>query len=103
MLDELKAADVPPAGFVAGVMGQIRTQDGRVAAEEGEAGMAKKVLIGLSIAAAALIAVFATTGWPIADEGTEGTIGAASRHQAQQLSSADVKLGDAQVQEFLQS
>ena len=65
--------------------------------------MAKKVLIGLAAAAAVFIAVFTKIGWPPVGSGTEGTIGAAKRHQAQQLSAADVKLGDPAVQEFLQS
>ena len=43
---------------------------------------------GLSAAAAVAVVVFATIGWPPAGFGTEGSIGAAKRHQAQQLSAA---------------
>ena len=59
--------------------------------------------IVLAVAAALMIAVFVTTGWPPVLPGTEGTIGAAKRHQAQQMTSQDVKLGDTATQEFLQS
>ena len=48
--------------------------------------MAKKVLIGLAAAAAILIGVFAATGWPPAGLGMQGTVGAAKRYQAQQMS-----------------
>ena len=50
--------------------------------------MAKKALLGLAAAAAVLIAVFVTTGWPPTLPGSEGAIGAAKRHQAQQMTCA---------------
>ena len=105
LLDELREADPPtPPGLVNDVMTQIRnTTTPVVHRTTGDTRMAKKVLIGLSAAAAILIVVFATTGWPPTLPGTEGAIGAAKRHQAQQMSPADVKLGDAATQEFLQS
>ena len=104
LLAELREADPPAPGLVNDVMTQIRNTANPVAHRTtGDTRMAKKVLIGLSAAAAVLVAVFATTGWPPTLPGTEGTIGAAKRHQAQQMSPADVKLGDAATQEFLQS
>ncbi len=42
-------------------------------------------------------------GFPPVGRGTEGTIGAAKKYQAQQLADKDVVLGDAAVQEFFQS
>jgi hypothetical protein len=104
LLNELKEADPAPSGLVREVMETIESKRRRgVGLRPGETRMAKKVLIGLATAAAAVIVVFATVGWPPAGSGTEGTIGAAKRHQAQQLTAADVKLGDPAVQEFLQS
>ena len=58
---------------------------------------------GLAAAATITFAVFAMKGFPPAGYGTEGTIGAAKKYQAQQLADKDVVLGDAAVQEFLQS
>ena len=104
LLDELKEADPPPPGLVPDVMAQIRSIQRRGSMpRQGDARMAKKVLIGLAAAAAILIGVFMTMGWPPVDLGTQGTVGAAKRYQAQQMSASDVKLGDASVQEFLQS
>ena len=95
LLDELKEADPPPPGLVPDVMAQIRSIQSRGSMpRQGDARMAKKVMIGLAAAAAMLIAVFAMTGWPPVDLGTQGTVGAAKRYQAQQMSAADVKLGD---------
>src|SRR5687767_13364434 len=104
LLDELKEAEPPAPGLVNDVMTRIRnTSNPVVHRTTGETVMAKKALIGLAAAAAVLIAVFATTGWPPTMPGAEGTIGAAKRHQAQQLTPDDVKLGDTATQEFLQS
>src|SRR5688572_8662389 len=104
LLDELKEAEPPAPGLVNDVMTRIRNISNPVVHRTtGETVMAKKALIGLAAAAAVLIAVFATTGWPPTLPGSEGTIGAAKRHQAQQMSPADVKLGDTATQEFLQS
>ena len=104
LLGELKDADPPPPGLVRNVMVTIESRRHRGMSHRlGETRMAKKVLIGLAAAAAVFIAVFTKTGWPPVGSGTEGTIGAAKRHQAQQLSASDVKLGDPSVQEFLQS
>jgi hypothetical protein len=57
----------------------------------------------LAAAAAVVLAFFIVTGFPKVDRGTEATIGAAQRYQAQQLSNKDVVVGDTQIQEFLQS
>ena len=104
LLGELKDSDPPPPGLVRNVMVTIESRRHRgMSHRHGETRMAKKVLIGLAAAAAVFIAVFTKTGWPPVGSGTEGTIGAAKRHQAQQLSASDVKLGDPSVQEFLQS
>ena len=94
LLDELREADPPPPGLVREVMTKVRATTNPGAQRTGETRMAKKALIGLAAAAALLIAVFATTGWPPTVPGTEGAIGAAKRHQAQQMSAQDVKLGD---------
>lgn len=65
--------------------------------------MIKKAIWGLAVAAAVLLAVFTVIGFPTADRGTEATIGAAQKYQGGQLAAGDVKVGDASVQEFLQS
>ena len=65
--------------------------------------MIKKAIWGLVAAAAVLLAVFTVIGFPTADRGTEATIGAAQKYQGGQLAAGDVKVGDASVQEFLQS
>src|SRR6187431_2850048 len=91
LLDELREADPPAPGLVHDVMTQIRnTANPPKRRTTGDTRMVKKLLIGLSAAAALLLTVFATTGWPPPLPGTEGTIGAAKRHQAQQMSPADV-------------
>jgi len=65
--------------------------------------MAKKVLWSVAAAAAVALVVMRVFGYPPVQDGTEATIGAAQRYQAPQISSADVKLEDAQLQAFLQS
>ena len=65
--------------------------------------MAKKVLWSVAAAAAVALVVMRVLGYPPVQDGTEATIGAAQRYQAPQISSADVKLEDAQLQAFLQS
>ena len=76
----------PPAPFM---------QRGRI--------MAKKVLWIVAAAAAVALIAMKLAGYPPVDKGTEATIGAAQRYQAPQISSADVKTEDAQLQAFLQS
>jgi hypothetical protein len=65
--------------------------------------MTRKVMWGLAAAAAVVLAVFAVTGFPPVGHGTEGTVGAAKKYAAQQMTASDVKLGDAAAQQFLQS
>ncbi len=104
LLDELRDADPPPAELVRRVMSTIESTRHRgELPRDGGMRMARKVLIGLAAAAAIVMAVLARNGWPPAEPGTEGAIGAAKRHQAQQMSAADVKLADQGAQEFLQS
>lgn len=63
---------------------------------------AKSAVVGLiGIAAAGLIVVY-VGGFPPASQ-TEGTIGAAQRYRAQQIDKADVKVGDAKLQAFMQT
>jgi hypothetical protein len=65
--------------------------------------MAKKVLWILAAAAAGGVDHDAVRWIPPVEKGTEATIGAAQRYQSPQISSADVKTEDAQLQAFLQS
>jgi hypothetical protein len=65
--------------------------------------MAKKVLWIVAASAAAALLVMRFAGYPPVERGTEATIGAAQRYQAPQISSADVKTQDTQLQAFLQS
>jgi hypothetical protein len=65
--------------------------------------MAKKVLWILAAAAAVALITMRFVGYPPVEKGTEATIGAAQRYQSPQISSADVKTEDAQLQAFLQS
>lgn len=106
LLDELGPAE-PPAGFAPRVMARIAAGDraaGRlVPFNRGGMVMAKKVMLGLAAVAAIVFAVLIVRGFPMVDRGTEGTIGAAKKYQAQQLASGDVKTADPAVQEFLQS
>ena len=107
MLDELGPAD-PPADFTRNVMGRIRNnhvtihRNHSLSNRKGTA-MTRKAMWGLAAAAAILLAVFVVRGFPPAGEGTESTIGAAQRYQAPQIADSDVVLGDAAVQEFIQS
>lgn len=107
-LEELGTVE-PPAGLVANVMTQISREAGNrfagrvVPFDRGGRVMIKKAIWGLAAAAAVVLAVFTVIGFPIADRGTEATIGAAQKYQGGQLAASDVKVGDASVQEFLQS
>jgi hypothetical protein len=70
-----------------------------------QAGVSKKVVWGLAAAAAVVLGVWLVKGSPDIDGPTAGTIGAAKRYAAPQISDADVKL-DASlqtVQAFLDS
>ena len=108
ILKALPEVDPPPT-LVGSVMSTIadltRTHPAQPPATLTKRGrtMAKKALWIMAAAAALALIVMRLTGYPPADKGTEATIGAAQRYQAQQISNADVKTGDAQLQSFLQS
>ena len=65
--------------------------------------MTRKAMWALAAAAVIVLGVYTVTGFPPVGRGTEGTIGAAQKYQAPQIASKDIVLGDASVQEFLQS
>jgi len=108
LLEEL-GAEEPPPGLAQAIMARVnafeyqRAQRRTVARNNGGRTMTRKAMWGLAAAAAVALAVFIVRGFPAIDRGTEGTVGAAKRYQAQQLTSKDVVVGDAQIQEFLQS
>src|SRR5690242_14512821 len=109
--DDLSAAlDVPtvdpPATLVTSVMAAIQhraTTTHLVSSSQRGRTMAKKVLWTLAAAAAVALVIMKISGYPPVQSGTEATIGAAQRYQAQQISDADVKTDDAQLQAFMQS
>jgi hypothetical protein len=106
MLRDLPEVDPPPA-LVDNVMStivrraRIETMSPTLVTKGRT--MAKKVLWSVAAAAAVALVVMRVFGYPPVQDGTEATIGAAQRYQAPQISSADVKLEDAQLQAFLQS
>lgn len=108
MIDELGAVD-PPAGLTRRVMAQISQEaqhkvQGRIIPfNRGGIAMTRKAMWGLAAAAVIVLGVYTITGFPPVGRGTEGTIGAAQKYQAPQIASKDVVLGDASVQQFLQS
>ena len=106
LLTELGPAE-PPDGFTKQVMGQISLEADRRRAQVipfSKGGlMIRKAMWGLAAAAAIVLAVYSITGFPPVGRGTEGTIGAAQKHQTPQIADKDVKLGDQAAQEFLQS
>jgi hypothetical protein len=107
MLDDLPRVDPPPTllGSVMSTIGHSMRHGTTQPANFRKRGskMAKKVLWIVAAAAAVALVVMGVTGYPPLDKGTEATIGAAQRYQAQQISSADVKTGDTEMQAFLQS
>ena len=111
-----------PPGFTASVMRRVKaaaesfsiltrwsrrsaaSRFGNTQTSTGGGIVIKKVLIGTVAAAAIVLGMAYWTGYPpITNQGTEGTIGAAQRYQAKQMSDKDVVLGDAAAQKFLQS
>lgn len=108
LLHELGPAE-PPPDLVSAVMARVDSLTDRGARQtsvrtNGVTFMTtRKAMWVLAAAAAVVLAVFIVTGFPKVDRGTEATIGAAQRYQAQQLSNKDVVVGDTQIQEFLQS
>ena len=106
MLRDLPEVDPPPA-LVDNVMSTIvrraRIETMSPTLMTKGRTMAKKVLWSVAAAAAVALVIMRVFGYPPVQDGTEATIGAAQRYQAPQISSADVKLEDAQLQAFLQS
>ncbi len=106
LLNDLPQVD-PPQTLVGSVMTAIQqhshTPAIRPAATIRRFTLAKKVLGTMAAAAALALVIMGLWGFPPVDKGTEATIGAAERYQSQQITSADVKTGDAQLQVFLQS
>lgn len=94
----------PPADFGRSVMQAVNGGRSRheVPGGTGEA-MNKKWIVGIAAAVAAAIGIYVAAGGSIPPRGVEGTIGAAKRYQGQQISTADVQLGDQALQKFLQS
>jgi hypothetical protein len=121
LLDALGPAE-PPMEFTSHVMEHVRhsaiaaeavrataplgsSRPGAVARlsqlMDGGLGMGKKVMWGLVAAAAIALVVMQFTGFPPLN-GAEGTIGAAKRYQAEQITAKDVKVDDS-AQAFVQS
>jgi hypothetical protein len=106
-LNDLPEVD-PPSTMVQDVMATIasraaaRVTHSVIPTKRGEI-MAKKVLWIVAATAALALITMRLVGYPPVEKGTEATIGAAQRYQSPQLSSSDVKTGDAQLQAFLQS
>lgn len=65
--------------------------------------MNKKILLAVGLVAVGATVYFALSGYPPDGNGTEGTIGAAKRYQAEQIKPADVQLGDTSMNDILQS
>src|SRR5262249_14300407 len=65
--------------------------------------MAKKAMLGVAAAAAAVLVTFAIVGFPPVNGGTSGAIAAAKRAQAPQIAASDIVTGDQSAQQFLQS
>jgi hypothetical protein len=106
-LNDMPEVD-PPSTMVQDVMATIANRRATPAThsvtptKRGEI-MAKKLLWILAAAAALALIAMRLVGYPPVEKGTEATIGAAQRYQSPQISSADVKTQDAQLQAFLQS
>ena len=107
-LNDLPQVD-PPSTLVNDVMAAIagrnpaRTTHPSVIPTRRGKIMAKKVLWIVAATAALALITMRLVGYPPVEKGTEATIGAAQRYQSPQISSADVKTEDAQLQAFLQS
>lgn len=98
----------PPAAFVSQVMWRTRQASTRnnQTRQTSRTGVrmisAKTGVMGvIGIAAAGLLVAY-VGGFPPASH-TEGTIGAAQRYQAPQVSASDVKVGDPALQAFMQT
>jgi hypothetical protein len=109
LLNELGPAE-PPPGLVSDVMDRVSSLANRGAARHPSVRTngvtlmtSRRAMWVLAAAAAVVLGIFIVRGFPVVDRGTEATIGAAKRYQAEQLSNKDVTVGDTQVQDFLQS
>jgi hypothetical protein len=114
LLEALGPAE-PPADLLANVMQQVKATTPAAAASrtamhehrhnltDGGTGMGKKVMWGLAAAAALALIVMRFTGFPPMGDGTEGTVGAAKRYQAPQMTPSDVAVAPDEAQAFLQS
>ena len=107
-LNDLPPVD-PPSTLVNDVMSTIASRSAARATHSSfiptkrGGNMAKKVLWIVAATAALALIAMRLVGYPPVEKGTEATIGAAQRYQSPQISSADVKTEDAQLQAFLQS
>jgi hypothetical protein len=107
-LNDLPPVD-PPSTLVNDVMSTIASRSAARATHSSfvptkrGGNMAKKVLWIVAATAALALIAMRLVGYPPVEKGTEATIGAAQRYQSPQISSADVKTQDAQLQAFLQS
>jgi hypothetical protein len=104
LIESLGPIDAPP-GLVDNVLAEISHRPYAVRPSTFERGVSvnKKILFGLAIAAAIVLAVITYNTYPPATAGTEATIGAAQRAQAPQIAAQDVKLGDTSAQDVLQT
>jgi hypothetical protein len=109
LLHELGPAE-PPPGLVSDVMDRVASLANHGGARRSSVRTngvtlmtSRKTMWVLAAAAAVVLGIFIVKGFPVVDHGTEATIGAAKRYQAEQLSNKDVTVGDTQVQDFLQS
>src|SRR5262245_11597407 len=88
MLDDLPDID-PPSTLVSDVMSAIRcdvrpvTNDLRHSGVRRNRTMARRMLWGVAAVAAVVLIAMRITGFPPTGRGTEGTIGAAQRYQAE--------------------
>lgn len=94
-----------PAGLTETAMKAVSDarsrHDGR-ADRQGDS-MNKKWILGIAATVAAALGIYIAAGGAIPPRATEGTVGAAKRYQGQQLTTADVQLGDQGLQTFLQT
>lgn len=80
----------------------LRQAWGGGAAHRGAVAM-KKILLGTAAIGAVVIVAAWYMGFPPSSDGTEATVGAANRYQGGQMASKDVKLGNTDIQNFIQS
>jgi len=61
------------------------------------------VLVCVAVVAVGAIGYFAINGFPPNEEGAQGTVGAAVRHQSGQITKSDVGLDNPDLQAFMQT